>query len=157
VKKQSSNNNGKFFIFSQGIIWNDFKKHNEEFHVFCKKIGDECFGTLFMPEDRDEFCRTTSSAIIQLWFPGVIRYADVNGKVISSNFIEEAINLRKVQVSKAVVIAATEKDFVDFDWEDNKLEFVILDRSRAIGEYNSNNIPYRVIHSLVEAVDILNG
>lgn len=155
--KEYGENIEKFFIFANNVMWNAFKEHGGEFREFCKVIGDECFGTFFMPEDRDQFCKTTGSAIIQLYFPGIIRYADVNGKRISASFIEEAINLRKVQVKKALVIAMAEDDFKDFDYHDDKFTFVILDRNRVTGDYPGTHVPYTVINSLIEAVAILKG
>jgi len=147
----------KFFIFARNVMWYEFRRHGQEFREFCKVIGDECFGTFFMPENRDEFCKKTGSAIIQLYFPGIIRYADVNGKKISSGFIEEVINLRKVNVKKAVVIAMAEDDFKDFDCRDDKFTFVLLDRNRVTGEYSGTYAPYTVINGLIEAVAILKG
>lgn len=155
--KEYGENIEKFFIFASNVMWNEFQQHGQEFREFCKVIGDECFGTFFMPEDRDEFCKKTGSAIIQLYFPGIIRYADVNGKKISADFIENVINLRKVSVKKAVVIAMAEADFNDFDHQDNKFTFVILDRKRITGDYPGDRVPYTVINSLIEAVAILKG
>lgn len=150
-----SENAKKFFVFANGVIWKRFKKNTEEFRQFCKFIGQECFGTLFMPDDREGSCKKTVSAIIQLYYPGVIRYADIDGKKISAAFIEGVVNLRKVRVNRAIVIASAEKDFVDFDCQDKKLSFVILDEKREVGKYVCNYVTYSVIHSLMDAVTIL--
>ena len=148
-------NTKRFFIFANGVLWDRFKKKGEEFGKFCKLVGQEQFGTLFMPEDRDKFYKDAKTVIIQLYFPGIIRYSDINGKRISASFIEGVINLRKVEVSHAVVIAASEKDFSDFDHQDEKLEFILLDEKRPTGKYVGREVSYTVIHNLMEAVAIL--
>jgi len=146
----------KFFIFSRNMIC-ESQQHRQGFREFFEIIGNERFGTFFMPEHCDEFFKEMGSPIIQLYFPGIIPYSDVRGKKISADFIESAINLRKVVVKKAVVIAVAEKDFNDFDRQKDKFTFVLLDRNRAAGEYIGTYVPYTVINSLIEAVAILKG
>lgn len=156
MSKEVYNANGeKFFIFADDILWQRFKKHGSEFQQFCGLVGQSGYSTVFLPRLEEEFYDHAGTAIIELSYPTILRYADIDGKQISSNFLEEAINLRKAKVGQAVVIATSEKSFSSFDINDKKFGFVVVDDQQEPGTHVGEKVSYQVVHNLMSTLSIM--